>query len=55
VISRSGSRLAARGYPTEPRAEFPAAIRYGSPPWVTGDDPDPHRVPDVDWPAALTA
>jgi LmbE family N-acetylglucosaminyl deacetylase len=53
VVRELALGLAARGYPTELYAEFPAAIRYGWPHWVTGDDPDPHLVPDIDWPARL--
>ena len=41
VVRELALGLAAGGYPTELYAEFPAAIRYGWPHWVTGDDPIP--------------
>jgi LmbE family N-acetylglucosaminyl deacetylase len=53
VVRGLALELTARGFPTELYAELPAAIRYGWPHWVTGDDADPHLIPDIHWAASL--
>ena len=53
VVRELALGLASRGFPIELYAELPAAIRYGWPHWVTGDDADPHLVPDIDWTSSL--
>lgn len=39
--------------PVELYADLPYALRAGWPPWVSGEAPDPHVVPDVSWERAL--
>lgn len=44
---------AASGVPLALYAEWPYAVRFGWPHWVTGQAPDPQRLPEVDWEGAL--
>jgi len=43
------------GIPVVLYAELPYAAYFGWPAWVTGDEPDPHLDPEVDWEIALAA
>ncbi len=47
--------MAARGgVPLALYADMPYAVRWGWPPWVTGDEPDPNLDPDVPWERRLS-
>jgi LmbE family N-acetylglucosaminyl deacetylase len=37
------------GIPLRLYADFPYAVRFGWPHWVSGEPRDPHRTPEADW------
>jgi LmbE family N-acetylglucosaminyl deacetylase len=49
VVRDYALRLASAGIPVELYADVPYAVQFGWPPWVSGDDPDPHLDPEVAW------